>query len=116
MREQQPSTRFMEQGYRILVYTGMIVTAVDLAQNLPVLEQQTLRAQSFVDHRKAAIARCRSRIKLVVVVDRRASFCAVKRERTPAAHPIEQFVAAPTKGADVGGWETVLFEWSHHAL
>lgn len=62
MREQQASTRFMEQGYRILVYTGMIVAAVDLAQNLSVLEQQTLRAQSFVDHCNSAIARCRHRI------------------------------------------------------
>jgi hypothetical protein len=32
---------------------------VDLAQDLSVLEQQALRAQALVDHRKAPVARCR---------------------------------------------------------
>src|SRR5262245_59540515 len=113
MRKQQPSIRRMEQGYRILVCSGTIGAAVDLAQNFSLFQQQTLRAQSFVDHRKAAIARCRRRVKGVGVLGRRASLLAVKCERTPAAHPIDQFVAAPTKGADAGRREAVLPERSH---
>src|SRR5215813_1772551 len=113
MREQQPSIRFMEQGYRILVCSGTIGAAVDLAQDFSVLQQQTPCAQSFVNHRKAAIARCRRRVKVVGILSRRALFLAVKCERTPAAHPIDQFVAAPTKGPDAGCRKAVLPERNH---
>jgi hypothetical protein len=115
MCEQQPSTRFVKQGDRILVRVGLVEATVDLAQNLSVLEHQAFRAQPFVDHGKATVARCRRCIKAIGVADRGALFSDVECERTAAAHPIDQAVAAPTKGADAGCREAVLPERSHRA-
>src|SRR5262249_4403521 len=115
MCEQEPSTRLMEQGNRIFVCFGVVEAAVDLALNLSILEQQTFRTQSFADHRKAAILRCRCCIKTVAVADPCVPVCAVKAERTAAAHPIDQVFAAPAKRMNAGCREAVLPEQSHRA-
>src|SRR5262245_9672360 len=115
MGEKQASAWITEQGNGVFVCMRMVVAAVDLANALWVMKQQPFRTEPFVDHRIAAVRGCRRRIETIGIVHRRRPFRSIERERTTAAHPVDQLLATPAERTDAGGSEARLVEERHDA-
>ena len=97
VREQDAAVGTVEQGNGIFVRFRMVEAAIKLAKNLSVPKQKPLRSQPFIDHGKAPIRRCRRGVEPVAVAHAPWSLRAIGCERTAAADPIDEFVAAPAE-------------------
>jgi hypothetical protein len=115
MCEQQQPARLTEERDWIFKGFRAVEAPVELAKNFSIIEQQPLRAPPLIDHRKSAVGRCGRCVEPVHIGDRRGAFPTVKRECAAAAHPIDEFVTAPTERADASCRKAVLREESHDA-
>ena len=85
----------LDKRDRVVIDVGFIVTSIQLTNDATLLEQDTFRAESFVNYRVVAGGRHDSRIEAIPIIHRTPLNAAIQMINITSTDPIKQHLVMP---------------------